>query len=82
LSLRIANVNNKDIDYILYVDNNGTTWNDTTTIDVGSVNKDEGKNVVTRDTSFFMRDATGSIGIEIDDTDATITVWGVEYDIS
>ncbi len=76
----VVNYNNQDVDFIVYVDDDGTTWDDTTTVFLGSVTKSETNPA--GDLSIFMNDSSGSIGFESDDVDVTITIWGVVYDLS
>lgn len=76
----IANYNNKDIDFIVYVDDDGTTYDDSTTVVADKVKKEESG--LGSERVIYMNDSNGSIGFESSDTDVTITIWGTVTDLS
>lgn len=78
--IQVANFNNKDTEFVLYVDDDGTTYNDSTSVAIGKTKKETSDIAI--DKTFPMNDSSGSIGIEVSDTDCTITVWGTVTDLS
>lgn len=75
----VANQNNQDVSFIFYLDDTGTTWDDTTVVFIGSVTRDQTSPA--GDPAAFMNNSAGSIGFEASDVDVTVTIWGVVYDI-
>lgn len=80
ITISLASHNNQDIDYKLYLDDDGTTYADSTLVHPGVVNRDEadpaGKILV------FMNNSAGNLAFEADDIDCTLTAWGIVYDLS
>lgn len=82
LSVTVVNLNNKDVDFVLYMDEDGDTYNDSTTIFAAEVKKDDSANPISNQTPIFMDSENNTLGFEASDTDVTITVWGAIYDIT
>ncbi len=76
----LVNYNNQDIDFVLYQDDDGTTYDDSTTIGKGSISRDETGRASAG--TIFMNNSTGSVGVKVSNTNCTITLWGVVYDLS
>ena len=76
----VVNTNANDVDFLIYVDDDGVIWDDTTLVFSGVVDKLEA--TPAGDLGIFMNNSAGSIGFEADDVDCTITIWGIVYDLS
>jgi len=79
-SWALVNHDNKDRNIKLYHDKSGSTWDDTTIIFAEKMSKETG--TMAGDLNIGIADPLGTIAVEADDTDLTVTIWGVEYDIS
>jgi hypothetical protein len=73
----LANYNNKDVSFIVYVDDDGTTYDDSTTARVGMSAKDTTDPLAI--VPIYMNNENGSIGFKASDTDVTLTIWGAVY---
>jgi hypothetical protein len=80
-NITVVNLNNKDVNFVIYVDDDGTTFNDTTTTCATKLKKDSYEEILSG-SEIFMNNSSGALGFEASNTDFTITVWGVVYDIS
>ena len=81
-TISVVNVNNQDVDMVFYLDDVGTTWDDSTTIANPSIPKDGFAPSIWQRAKIFMNNENGSIAFKAGDTDVTVTVWGVIYDLS
>ena len=79
-SWSLVNSDNKDRTIKIYHDASGTTW-DTTTI-IYSDKMSNATGTLTGDLNIAIADFDGSIAVEADDVDLTITIWGIESNIS
>ena len=74
--IAVVNVANQDRDYEFHLDNDGSTYNNTTIIGEGSVVRDlDGDRIL----SITMDNEGGTVGVSTSvANDLTFTIWGVE----
>jgi len=73
-SWTVTNDNNQDVEFIIYFDNAGTTYNSDNVIFKGTVTKSQTSPAGSL--GVFMNNPNGSIGFEANDVDCVITIWG------
>jgi hypothetical protein len=80
-SIIITNTTNVDRWFILWVDDNGTTYNDTTVL---YFEVEVPRNTsMELDKKIYMNDSTGNLAMEAEINSAlTATIFGIEYDLS
>lgn len=77
----VVNHSNQDVDATFYVDDDGTTYNESTMIAQRTISK--GSESEKHGLYLAMNDENGNIAVQTSSAnDLTFTIWGKEYDLS
>jgi hypothetical protein len=82
MTVSVVNFNNQDVTVKFYNDDDGTTWDNTTIIANPKIDKNEYAPSIFSRGAIILNNSAGSLAVESDDVDVTITLWGVIYDLS